>query len=414
MPVVSIRQFVDDVYRRESRRVFATLVRAVRDFDLAEEVLQEAFAAAIRTWPVEGVPENPRAWLVATGRFKAIDIIRKREKLRAGYAAIADRLDRISETNEARASAGIEDDRLRLVFACCHPAIAPETQVALTLREVCGLTTEQIARAFLTTPTAMAQRLVRGKAKIRDAGIPFEVPEPDMLSERLAEVLAVIYLVFNEGYAPSSGADLVCPELSAEAIRLGRLMAELMPDGETLGLLALMLLHESRREARTDAEGEIVTLEHQDRSAWNRALIDEGLALVGRAFSTGIVGPYAIQAAIAGVHAESPASEATDWGRIAGLFDILGRLTPSPVIDLNRAVAVAMRDGPEAALPVIASLIEGDLASYHLAHAAQADLCRRLGRTEEAAAAYRRALELARLEPERRFLTRRLAETQPD
>lgn len=411
MPLISIRQVVDEIYRAESRRVFASLVRMVRDFDLAEDAMHEAFAAAVERWSTEGIPDNPRAWLVATGRFKAIDAIRRRENAKAGHSAILERLDQIQERNEARAAAEIEDDRLRLIFTCCHPAIAEEVQIALTLREVCGLTTEEIARAFLTSPQAMAQRLVRGKAKIRDAGIPFELPAADAMEERLDSVLAVIYLVFNEGYSPSSGAKLVRADLSAEAIRLGRLVAERLPDAESLGLLALMLLHESRRAARTDAEGGIVTLECQDRSAWNAAAIAEGLQTVRLAFQAGPVGPYAIQAAIAAVHAEAKSADSTDWGRIVALYEILRQQFPSPVIELNHAVALAMRDGPEAGLPAIMSLTEGKLAQYHLAHAARADLLRRMGLRAEAEASYRKALELARLEPERKYLARRIAES---
>lgn len=411
MPLVSIRQVVDEIYRAESRRVFATLVRMARDFDLAEDAMHEAFAAAVERWGTEGVPENPRAWLVSAGRFRAIDSIRRREHAKAGQAAILERLDKIQDRNEVRATLEIEDDRLRLIFTCCHPAIAEEVQIALTLREVCGLTTEEIARAFLMSPQAMAQRLVRGKAKIRDAGIPFELPEAEAMSERLDAVLAVIYLVFNEGYSPSSGASVVRADLSAEAIRLGRLVAEQLPDVESLGLLALMLLHESRREARTDAEGGIVTLECQDRSVWNAAAIAEGLQAVRRAFQAGPVGPYAIQAAIAAVHAEAKSAESTDWARIVALYDILRQQFPSPVIELNHAVAVAMRDGPEAGLSAIVMLSEGTLARYHLAHAARADLLRRMGHRAEAAVSYRQALELARLEPERKYLARRIVES---
>lgn len=415
MPFVSVRQFVDDLYRLESRRVYATLVRTLRDFDLAEEALHEAFAAAVERWGVEGVPGNPRAWLVATGRFKAIDAIRKREMLRTGQAAIADRLDRVAEANHAKAAADIEDDRLRLIFACCHPAIAVDVQISLTLREVCGLTTDEIARAFLMRPSAMAQRLVRGKSKIRDAGIPFEMPGLEDLPERLDSVLSVIYLVFNEGYSPSSGDSIVRADLSAEAIRLCRLVLELMTDTETMGLLALMLLHESRREARTNLAGEIVTLENQDRSRWNRALIDEGLTLVRRAFATRRVGTYCIQAAISAIHAEAASTETTDWPQIVALFEMLRQMSPSPVVDLNHAVAVAMRDGHEVGLALIDSLIAGgELSDYHLAHAARADLCRRLGRREDAQKSYARALELARLEPERRFLIKRMEELQRD
>jgi RNA polymerase sigma-70 factor (ECF subfamily) len=410
MPVVSVGQYVEDCYRRESRRVFASLVRMLRDFDLAEEAMQEAFAAAVERWGTEGVPGNPRAWLVSTGRFKAIDAIRRRENARAGQNAVLERYERINEHNEVRASSEIEDDRLRLIFTCCHPAIAEEVQVALTLREVCGLTTDEIARAFLTSPQAMAQRLVRGKSKIRDAGIPFELPSSESMAERLDAVLAVVYLVFNEGYSPSSGTLIVRADLSAEAIRLGRLIAEQLPDPESLGLLALMLLHESRREARTDAAGGIVTLENQDRSVWNRGLIDDGLATVRRAFESGPIGAYTVQAAIAAAHAEAESADSTDWARIVSLYEILKRQVPSPVVELNHAVALAMRDGPEAGLPAIALLTEGKLARYHLAHAACADLLRRAGRKAEATAAYRKALEFARLEPEIKFLNDRISE----
>jgi RNA polymerase sigma-70 factor (ECF subfamily) len=406
-----VRSAVDEVYRAESRRVFATLVRLLRDFDLAEEAMHEAFAAAVERWPAEGVPANPRAWLVSAGRFKAIDAMRRRARFDATLAGLAARLDRVEVASDTEPSEGVEDDRLRLIFTCCHPALPPAAQVALTLREVCGLTTEEIAAAFLAAPSAIAQRIVRGKAKIRDAAIPYEVPSLADLPARLDPVLSVIYLVFNEGYSASSGAALTRPDLSGEAIRLGRLLVELLPDPEAIGLLALTLLHESRRTARTSPDGDLVLLEDQDRSLWDRERIAEGRALVGRAFATGQVGPYAIQAAIAAVHADAPSASATDWPQIAALYDLLARAAPSPVVELNRAVAIAMRDGPRAGLERIdAILARGDLADYHLAHAARADLCRRLGRTDEARASYSRALDLARQEPERRFLERRLRE----
>jgi RNA polymerase sigma-70 factor (ECF subfamily) len=401
---------VERVYREESRRVFATLIRLLGDFDLAEEALHEAFAAAVERWPAEGVPGNPRAWLVSTGRFKAIDALRRRARFDASLGELAARLDR---PGASPWDGAVEDDRLRLIFTCCHPALPDPSRVALTLREVCGLTTEAIASAFLTTPSTIAQRIVRGKAKIRGAGIPYEVPTVEELPGRLDSVLAVIYLVFNEGYSASSGEALTRPDLSGEAIRLGRLLVGLLPgpDAEALGLLALMLLHESRRAARASAGGELILLEDQDRTLWDGGLIAEGRALVDRAFGAGEVGAYAIQAAIAATHAEAPAAGATDWGRIVALYDLLARAAPSPVVELNRAVAIALRDGPAAGLERIdAILAGGDLAEYHLAHAARADLCRRLGRGEEARAAYRRALELARQGPERRFLERRLGE----
>ncbi len=400
-------QAVENIYRAESRRVFATLIRLLGDFDAAEEALHEAFRAALEQWPRDGVPDNPRAWLVSAGRFKAIDRIRRDARMDALDDETAENIA-APETPERE---DIEDDRLRLVFTCCHPALQPDAQVALTLREVCGLTTEEIAHAFLTSPPTLAQRIVRAKNKIRDAGIPYQVPAPEDLPARLDSVLRVIYLVFNEGYAASSGATLTRHDLSGEAIRLARLIVDLLPEPEAMGLLALMLLHESRRAARTSPTGDLVLLEHQDRTQWNRALIAEGVALVERALGTRRIGPYALQAAISAVHAEAPAAAATDWAEIVGLYDVLLRLEPSPVVELNRAVAVAMRDGPGAGLVLVnAILARGDLADYRLAHATQADLCRRMGKKPEARAAYRRALQLTQLEPERRFIERRLAE----
>jgi RNA polymerase sigma-70 factor (ECF subfamily) len=405
-----VRQVVEGVYRSESRRVLATLIRLVGDFDLAEEALHEAFAAAVEQWPRDGVPANPRAWLVSTGRFKAVDAMRRRARLDASLADLARRLDEAARPG-APPDEELEDDRLRLIFTCCHPALSPNTQVALTLREVCGLTTEEIASAFLTAPPTIAQRIVRGKAKIRAARIPYQVPSLTDLPERLDSVLAVIYLVFNEGYSASSGGSLTRPDLSEEAIRLGRLLVGLLPDPEAIGLLALMLLQESRRAARTSPEGDLILLEDQDRSLWDRAQITEGRALVERALASGRFGVYTIQAAIAAVHAEAPAAAATDWAQVVAWYDVLGRAVPSPVVELNRAVAVAMRDGPLAGLELIDSILAGgQLVEYHLAHAARADLCRRLGRTADARASYRKALALARQEPERRFLERRLRE----
>ncbi|MGE3315921.1 MAG: RNA polymerase sigma factor [Planctomycetaceae bacterium] len=402
---------IEAVYRTEARRVFATLVRLLGDFDLAEEAMHDAFASAVEQWPIEGVPENPRAWLVSAGRFKAIDVIRRRAKFDASLSQLADRLDSDSRTKSVEDHEGLEDDRLRLIFTCCHPALAPEAQVALTLREVCGLTTEEIARAFLTSPATLAQRIVRAKSKIRDARIPYAIPPRSELPERLDSVLHVVYLVFNEGYAASSGESLTRADLSGEAIRLGRLLQELLPEPEVMGLLALMLLQESRRLARATETGSIVLLEDQDRSLWNAQQISDGRALVEKAFTTDGVGPYAIQAAIAAVHAEAAAAAETNWRQIVGLYDLLVQAVPSPVVELNRAVAVAMRDGPQAGLNLIDEILaRGELAEYHLAHAARADLCRRLGQATEARTSYRRALELVRQEPERHFLERRLAE----
>jgi len=402
---------VDAVYRSDSRRVLATLIRLLGDFDLAEEALHDAFTAALERWPREGVPANPRAWLVSAGRFKAIDAIRRRARFDRSQALLAERLEAEGPAVEPGDDEGVEDDRLRLTFTCCHPALTSDAQVALTLREVCGLTTEEIARAFLTTAPTVAQRIVRAKGKIRDAGIPYEVPSRSDLPERLDGVLRVIYLVFNEGYSATSGETVVRAELSTEAIRLGRLLVSLLPEPEARGLLALMLLHESRRAARTSAEGELILLDDQDRSRWNRDLIAEGRPLVTRALLSRRFGPYTLQAAIAAVHAEAATAGATDWAQIVGLYDLLLRADPGPVVELNRAVAVAMRDGPAAGLALIdAMLTRGDLDDYHLAHSARADLCRRLGRAAEARASYQRALALTRLEPERRFLERRLRE----
>jgi RNA polymerase sigma-70 factor, ECF subfamily len=404
------RRTVDEVYREESRRVFATLIRLLGDFDRAEEATHDAFAAAVEQWPRDGVPANPRAWLVSAGRFKAIDAMRRRARFDASLALLAEQLDTGADEFDLDDDR-VEDDRLRLIFTCCHPALPPDARVALTLREVCGLTTEEIARAFLTAPPTLAQRIVRAKAKIRDAGIPYQVPSREELPDRLEPVLRVVYLVFNEGYAPSAGGALTRADLSAEAIRLGRLLTELLPEPEVIGLLALMLLHESRRAARTSPAGDLILLEDQDRGRWDRRLIAEGQALVERALSSRRFGPYTLQAAIAAVHAEAPIAAATDWPQIVGLYDVLARLEPSPIVELNRAVAVAMRDGPAAGLALIdAILARGELADYHLAHAARADLFRRLGRRGEAAAAYRRALTLAKQEPERRFIEGRLRE----
>ena len=407
-----VRERVDAIYRSDARRIYATLVRLLGDFELAEEGLHEAFRAALEQWPRDGVPANTRAWLVSAGRFKVIDGIRRRAQfVDVPLEELEDRLG--AETPESMGwdDEGVEDDRLRLIFTCCHPAVPADARLALTLREVCGLTTEEIARAFLTKPPTVAQRIVRAKTKIRDARIPYQVPSRADLPERLDAVLRVIYLVFNEGYSASSGESLTRHDLSAEAIRLGRLLVELLPEPEAVGLLALMLLQESRRSARSSPTGELILLDAQERSLWNREQIAEGSALVERALSSRRFGPYTLQAAIAAVHAEAPSAAATDWTQIVGLYDVLVRAAPSPVVELNRAVAVAMRDGPAAGLALIdAILARGDLPDYHLAHSARADFCRRLGRMAEARTSYERALALTRQEPERRFLERRLAE----
>jgi RNA polymerase sigma-70 factor (ECF subfamily) len=409
--VEPVRAMVEAVYRADSRRVLATLIRLLGDFTLAEEALHDAFTAAVEQWPRDGVPANPRTWLVSAGRFKAIDGMRKRARFDASLTELAERLEAAARDAGGRDEESVEDDRLRLIFTCCHPALTPDAQVALTLREVCGLTTEEIARAFFTAPPTIAQRIVRAKAKIRDARIPYQVPAQADLTDRLDTVLHVVYLVFNEGYFASSGESLTRHDLSGEAIRLGRLLVELLPDPEAVGLLALMLLHESRRAARTSPDGQLVLLGDQDRSLWNRDQMAEGSALVERALASRRFGPYALQAAIAAVHAEAPTAAATDWAQIVGLYDVLVRADPSPVVELNRAAAVAMRDGPQAGLALIDAILErGDLADYHLAHSARADLCRRLGKTAEARASYQRALSLTRQEPERRFLERRLRE----
>ena len=413
-----IRSLLEGLYRSESRKILATLIRLLGDFETAEEALHDAFAAALTQWSNEGIPKNPRAWLVSAGRFKAIDGIRKNSRFQSvgddgeGRRASLDE-QFAAETKDPGEliDQGVQDDELRLIFTCCHPALAPEARVALTLREVCGLTTEEIASAFLTTPSTLAQRIVRAKGKIRDAHIPYQVPSPSDLPDRLDTVLKVIYLVFNEGYSASSGASLTRSDLSGEAIRLGRLLVELLPEPEVLGLLALMLIQESRRDARTSPSGDVILLEDQDRSLWNKEYIEEGSALVERALSSRRFGPYTIQAAIAVVHAEAPDSATTDWAEIVGLYDVLMRAEPSPVVELNRAVAVAMRDGPSAGLSLVdAILARGELNDYYLAHSARAELCRRLGRMEEARVSFAQALSLTQQEPVRRFLERRLAE----
>jgi RNA polymerase sigma-70 factor (ECF subfamily) len=402
------REAIDAIYRAHSRRVFATLIRLLGDFDVAEEALHDAFRAALEQWPRDGVPANPRAWLVSTGRFKAIDGLRRRARFEPLPEGIEEHLAAAEDEPDGDE---VEDDRLRLIFTCCHPALSPDAQIALTLREVCGLTTEEIARAFLAAAPTLAQRIVRAKAKIRDARIPYRVPSPPELPDRVESVLRVIYLVFNEGYSASSGESLTRAVLSAEAIRLGRLLAELLPEPEALGLLALMLLQESRRAARTSPAGDLILLEDQDRSLWNAEYIAEGSALVEQSLRSRRFGPYTLQAAIAAVHAHAASAAATDWAEIVGIYDVLLHAEPSPVVELNRAVAVAMRDGPAAGLALVDGLLaQGELDGYHLAHSARADLCRRLGRTAEARAAYERAYALTLQEPERRFLERRLRE----
>ena len=408
MTDAAIQARVAQVYRDDSRRILATLIRLLGDFDLAEEALHEAFFVAVERWQRDGVPDNPRTWLVSTGRFKAIDVLRRRARFKASQPLLLAQLEELEQTEWS--DEDLEDDRLRLIFTCCHPALAADAQVPLTLREVCDLTTEEIARAFLSAPAAIAQRIVRAKAKIRDAKIPYQVPSLSELPERLDSVLRVIYLVFNEGYSASVGAQVTREDLTREAIRLGRLLMELLPEPEVMGLLALMLLHESRRPARTSLQGELILLDDQDRRLWDAQLIAEGCALVERALTTRRFGPYCLQAAIAAVHAEAATAGDTDWEQIVGLYDVLLRAVPSPVIELNRAVAVAKRDGALAGLELIEGILQrGELQDYHLAHSARAEFCRQLGRVEEAREAYRRALALTRQEPERRFIEGRLA-----
>jgi RNA polymerase sigma-70 factor (ECF subfamily) len=405
-----IRELLDSLYRVDSGRILATLIRLLGNFDLAEEAMQEAFAAALSLWPRNGVPDNPRPWLISTARFKAIDTLRRRARFDASQDELARYLE--AQSNSAETSyeeESVEDDRLRLIFTCCHPSLPPEAHVALTLREVCGLTTEEIAKAFLTTPRTLAQRIVRAKAKIRDTPIRYEVPSQQELPERLDAVLQVIYLVFNEGYSAAAGAEVTRAELTGEAIRLGRLLTELRPEPEVIGLLSLMLLQESRRAARTSPTGELILLEYQDRSLWNREQIAEGVELVERALNSRRFGPYTLQAAIAAVHAEAESAAMTDWRQIVALYNQLVRIQPSPIVELNRAVAIAMRDGPEVGLAhVDAVLAHGELANYYLAHAARADMCRRLGRTAEARASYEKALALTQQGPERQFLQERI------
>ena len=410
---VMIRDRIDDLYRTDSRRVFASLVRLLKDFDLADDAMHEAFAAAVEIWQRDGVPANPRAWLISTGKFKAINALRRQGRLKALQPEIASRVDEVADENAARAATEIEDDRLRLIFTCCHPAIDPKLQVPLTLREVCGLTTEEIAHAFLTSKATMAQRIVRGKAKIRDEQIPYVVPSLADLPDRLDAVLSAIYLVFNEGYAASQGGSLLRVDLTAEAIRLGRLLLELLPDPEAKGLLALMLLHESRRQARVSQDGEIILLEEQDRSRWDYQMISEGTALVEQALRSRRFGAYTLQAAISAIHAQAGTAAQTDWNQIVVLYSALLGIDSSPIVELNRAVAVAMRDGPEAGLVLIDAILKrGDLVDYHRAHAARAELCRRSGKMSDAKNSYERAISLARQEPERQFLTRRLSEME--
>jgi len=408
-----IRGLLGEIYRKESRRIFATLIRLLGDFEIAEDAMHEAFSAAMERWPADGVPKNPRAWLVSAGRFKAIDQIRRRTKFETSFELLEEQIGNLPAEDAESDDDGIEDDRLRLIFTCCHPALASEARTALTLREVCGLTTEEIARAFLTTPSTLAQRIVRAKAKIREAHIPYQIPTREDLPERLDAVLQVIYLIFNEGYSASSGESLTKSDLSNEAIRLCRLLLELLPESEVMGLLALMLLHESRRSARTNSNGDLILLEDQDRSLWNRDMINEGIVLVEKALSSQPVGLYSIQAAISAVHAEAATPSVTDWSEIVSLYDLLLQVHPTPIVELNRAVAIAMRDGPLAGLNLIdAIMARGDLSDYHLAHSARGELCRRLGRTNDAMASYKRALSLTQQEPERRFLERRLRQLE--
>jgi len=405
-----IRELLDSLYRVDSGRILATLIRLLGDFDLAEEAMHEAFAAALSVWPKSGVPGSPRPWLISTARFKAIDTLRRRARFDASQAELVRYLEAQGSSAEtSNEEDSLEDDRLRLIFTCCHPSLAPEARVALTLREVCGLTTEEIAKAFLTTPRTLAQRIVRAKAKIRETSIPYEVPTPQELPERLGAVLQVVYLVFNEGYSAAAGAEVTRAELTGEAIRLGRLLVELRPEPEVIGLLALMLLQESRRAARTSPTGELILLENQDRSLWNREQIAEGVALLEKALKSRRFGSYTLQAAIAAVHAEAESMAVTDWRQIVALYDQLLRIYPSTVVQLNRAVAIAMRDGPEAGLALIDAVLEhGELANYYLAHSARADMCRRLGRTAEARSSYEQALALTQQEPERQFLQERI------
>jgi RNA polymerase sigma-70 factor (ECF subfamily) len=409
------RRKADEIYRTDSRRIFATLVRLLGDFDLAEDALHDAFAAALTQWPRDGVPQNPRAWLISAGRFRAIDTLRQRRRFDASLPALAELVDANSSVPSEWEEDGIEDDRLRLIFICCHPTLSPEARVALTLREVCGLTTEEVARAFLTAPPTLAQRIVRAKAKIRDAQIPYQVPSRNELPDRLDTVLQVIYLVFSEGYSASSGEALTRPDLSGEAIRLARLLIEMLPAPEAQGLLALMLLHESRRAARTSPTGDLILLEEQDRSHWDQKQIVEGNSLVEQALQSRQFGPYTLQAAIAAVHAEAADPAATDWTQIVGLYDVLTQIAPSSIVELNRAVAVAMRDGPAAGLTLIDALLtRGDLADYYLAHSARAALCLKLGKIAEARSAYEQALSLTQQKPERRFLRERLRQLRSE
>ncbi|MCP1417505.1 RNA polymerase sigma-70 factor (ECF subfamily) [Pseudomonas laurylsulfativorans] len=407
MPGLPVRARVEQVYREDSRRILATLIRLLGDFDLAEEALHEAFFIAVERWQRDGVPDNPRAWLVSAGRFKAIDALRRRARFAASQPLLIAQLEELEQADWS--DEDVEDDRLRLIFTCCHPALAADAQVPLTLREVCDLTTEEIARAFLSAPATIAQRIVRAKAKIRDAKIPYQVPTLAELPERLDSVLRVIYLVFNEGYSASIGAELIREDLTREAIRLGRLLVQLLPEPEVMGLLALMLLHESRRPARTSASGELIVLDEQDRSLWDAGLIAEGCTLIEQALTMGRFGPYCLQAAIAAVHAEAPTAGETDWPQIVGLYDVLLRAVPSPVIELNRAAAISQRDGPLAGLTLVDTILQrGELLDYHLAYSARAEFCRQLGRKQEARAAWERALALTRQEPERRFIEERL------